>query len=136
MAGLTPNTEKKTVDSTLIYQKVAIKFQNAEIIADIADTQTKRELGLSGRRELVEGGGMLFVFDETANHGFWMKDMKFPIDILWIDENKQIIDSISNWATSTYPKISYPKQKAKYVLELPAGFIDAHKIKLGEFLEF
>jgi len=59
--------------------------------AEIADTLGERERGLSGKQSLGDDKGMLFIFEEETLPGFWMKDMKFPIDILWIDENKKIV---------------------------------------------
>ena len=51
---------------------------------DLADTPEKRFQGLSGREILEEGTGMLFVFQEERQHTFWMKDMRFPLDMIWI----------------------------------------------------
>lgn len=87
---------------------------------EIAETPEKRALGLSGREALARGSGMLFVFPESGLHGFWMKGMKFPIDIVWLSENYEILGIERNISPETYPKVFYPPSPAKYVLELNA----------------
>ena len=59
---------------------------------EVANSLEKRRLGLSGRKILKEDRGILFVFDKPSNHGIWMKDMNFPIDIFWIDSENRIVD--------------------------------------------
>src|SRR3989344_8940875 len=61
-----------------------IKIGQKTIFIEIADTQEKQKKGLSGRDNLPEDSGMLFVFKEEGHHQFWMKDMNFSIDIIWI----------------------------------------------------
>ena len=100
-----------------------ITINNQKIIVEIADTPAKRERGLSGRESLPPNTGLLFVFDEPGQYGFWMKDMLFPIDILWLDENFQIVGSWLNADPTSYPKSVTPKVKAKYVLETNLGEI-------------
>ena len=78
---------------------------NKTFFMEIANTDASRERGLSSHTALLDNQGMLFIFDKPGNYGFWMKDMIFPIDILWIDANFKIIDIESAVATSTYPKI-------------------------------
>jgi uncharacterized membrane protein (UPF0127 family) len=78
--------------------------------------------GLSGRSSLSESSAMLFVFDiESDRYCFWMKDMKFDIDILWLDSKKRIVDAKYAASPSSYPEEFCPKSAARYVLELPAG---------------
>lgn len=118
------------------YKKRSVTLGGVVITADIADSDVLRAQGLSGRAELAHGQGMLFIFDTLGTHGFWMKEMEFAIDLLWIDEHKVVIDYIKQFEPKTYPKVYYPNKVALYVLELPSGFIDAHNIKIGEQLEF
>jgi uncharacterized membrane protein (UPF0127 family) len=91
-----------------------------------------REKGLSGRAELGRDEGMLFVFEKSGYYGFWMKDMNFSIDIVWISEDKEVVDISEDLAPETYPDISYPREEVKYVLELPAGYIESHNVSLGD----
>lgn len=88
---------------------------------DVADTNAERSLGLGGRTDLPSDYGMLFVFPKAGNYGFWMKDMRVPIDIVWLDDTGAILGILSNVATSTYPEAFYPPSPAHYVLETRAG---------------
>ncbi|MEK7109131.1 MAG: DUF192 domain-containing protein [Patescibacteria group bacterium] len=89
---------------------------------EVADTEGSRELGLGGRQTLPQGQGMLFIFDKPGAWGFWMKDTKFPLDILWARQDGTVTTIARNVAPSTYPKVFYPKAPdAKYVLEVSAG---------------
>jgi uncharacterized membrane protein (UPF0127 family) len=65
-----------------------------------------------------------------------MKDMLIPIDIVWIDESKKIVDISSNIEVNTFPNTFSPKEPARYVLEVPKGFIQKNEIKRGDRLEF
>lgn len=105
------------------------------IQVEVADTAASREQGLSGRESLGEGSGMLFVFDMPGNYGFWMKDMKFSLDILFADEQGKIVSIYGDLAPDSYkknpPKVFYPASPAKYVLEVPTGFAKTHAIAEG-----
>ena len=103
---------------------------------EVADTPDKRQQGLSGRSVLADGTGMLFIFDTPGQYGFWMKDMNFAIDIIWIDENYRIIDIDENLLPETYPKVFYPDQPIKFVLEVPAGTVDSYHIATGTVVQF
>jgi len=107
-----------------------------EISVVIANTPLLQEQGLSGQRMLADNKGMLFVFDSPQQTGFWMKDMLFPIDIIWFDEQRRIIDVWANAQPDSYPHIVSPHGPAKFVLEVPAGFFMKYKLKLGNTIEF
>jgi len=98
----------------------------------LADTEAKRVQGLSGVESLSPDGGMLFDFEEDKPWGIWMKDMKIPLDIIWMDQNKEVVYIVKNadpqLSTETVFK---PKNKARYVVELPAGSVDNAGIKTG-----
>ena len=68
-----------------------LRTSETTVRAFIADSDVERKRGLSGRPNLVDGTGMLFVFKESGEHGIWMKDMRFPIDILWLDERLRVV---------------------------------------------
>jgi uncharacterized membrane protein (UPF0127 family) len=86
--------------------------------------QEDREKGLSNIKNIKEKEGMLFIFEENDYHGIWMKDMLFPIDIIWLNESFVVVDFKKNVLPETFPEIFKPKSKAKYVLELNAGSIE------------
>ncbi len=103
-----------------------LMIAGTEIIVEIADTIPERILGLSGRVELPEQYGLLFVFDTNDYHAIWMKDMQFPIDVIWLDEQLRIVDIKKDFTPQSYPEIASPKQPARFVLEVPAGFSTAN----------
>lgn len=102
-----------------------------EIYVQLANTEATRELGLSYRTSIGDDEGMLFVFDKPDNYGFWMKDMNFPIDMVWFSESGQVVHTEEDLATSSYPKVFINKPKAKYVLELNRGVARKHGLYLG-----
>lgn len=107
-------------------------INNTVIEIEILDTPEERSKGLSGREILLSNKGFWFVFEELGFYYFWMKDMNFPIDIIWIDENYKIIDITENLLPNTYPKSFTSKEKALFILEVSTGFVKKHNIKIGE----
>ena len=100
---------------------VHAKIGETELILEIADTPEKRELGLSGRENLQEKTGMLFVFPAPDQPGFWMKDMKFALDFIWLDQDLKVTEIIENVSPETYPEGYTPVEQIQYMLELTAG---------------
>lgn len=95
---------------------------NGNVIkAEVVDERAEREKGLGGRTCIGEDQSMLFIFDRPGSYPIWMKDMKFPIDIIWISESKQVVKVQSNVAQDTYPQTFANEKPAKYVLEMQAG---------------
>jgi uncharacterized membrane protein (UPF0127 family) len=103
---------------------------------EIAKTEMELERGLSLHVPLKDDQGMLFIFQTGGMYGFWMKDMLFPLDIIWIDSNLQIVHIEKNLSPDSYPKIFYPGAKSLYVLEIPAGQADILQIKTGDTVKF
>ena len=124
LVGQALSTETQTDTKTVI-------IGNAEIIAEVAQSDEKRALGLSGRQSLEKGKGVLFVFPNDRMYGIWMKDMKFPIDIIWLDSAKQIIHIEKNVQPESYPETFRPGSPARYVLEIPAGTSEESGITIG-----
>jgi uncharacterized membrane protein (UPF0127 family) len=114
-----------------------VKVGNIKIRAEIANDVFKRTKGLMFRKSLPEKDGMLFVFDEENYHSFWMMNMSFPIDIIWINKEKKVVDIVKNAQPCKLICSSYtPKEKAMYVLEVNANFTEKYSIKIGSFLKF
>ncbi|MBL7045329.1 MAG: DUF192 domain-containing protein [Parcubacteria group bacterium] len=109
-----------------------IYIDDIPIWVEVANTIEKRRVGLSGRKKLSEDRGMLFVFDRLDRHGIWMKDMNFPIDILWIDENHEIIDIKKDAQIESFPEVFRPSDYSKYVVEVNSGFIEMNDINIGD----
>ncbi len=113
------------------HEYLDVRIGSTTVRAEVAATAAKRGQGLSGHTPLGEREGMLFVFDAEGEWGFWMKDMSFSIDIIWINEEKEVVTIAAEAAPDSYPAVFYPSRPAKYVLEVPAGFAAAHGIAEG-----
>lgn len=101
---------------------------------DLARSEEERAQGLSGRPSLAEDEAMLFIFPTPGVYGFWMKEMNFDLDIIWLDEEGVVIDITANVSADSYPQVFYPPTKIKYVLEVPAGWASRHDIMPGDEL--
>lgn len=88
---------------------------------EIADTEELRSKGLSGRTNIPENYGMLFVFNSDVIPSFWMKDMLVPIDIIWISKDGEIVGILPNVSPATFPATFSPDTSIRYVLETKAG---------------
>ena len=114
----------------------AVYFGTTAVSVEVAATPAARERGLSGRASLAAGEGMLFVFDNDGNWGFWMKDVNFPIDIIWADSAGRVVTVLPSVSPNTYPQVFYPSLPARYVLETPAGFAATNNIYEGVRMAF
>ncbi len=79
---------------------------------------------------------MLFVFEGVAVQCFWMKDMHFSIDIIWLDAEKRVVHIEKDVSPETYPRTFCPSKPAKYVIELSAGEASRSSIRPGQKLSF
>ncbi len=119
------------------YARGIVTVGSVEIPVDIANTPQTQIQGLSDRRSLPDNEGMFFIFEKASIRSFWMKDMHFPIDMIWIGDNLEIIDITENAQPDSYhdgvnPKLFTPQFPSKYVLEVNAGFARSHSIKIGD----
>jgi uncharacterized membrane protein (UPF0127 family) len=110
------------------------KVLQSEVMANDAD----RQMGLMFRNSLALDKGMLFVFDQSGMYGFWMKNCKFPIDMVWMDENRKVVEVVDNVPPCKKdPCPSYGgMQRSLYVLELNAGQARREKVTLGATIDF
>jgi hypothetical protein len=106
------------------------------INTEIADTPLLEERGLSGRISLNSNRGMLFIFSTPGIYGFWMKDMNFPLDMVWMDVNHKVVSVNSDVLPSTYPNTFFPPSNISFVLELNAGATREFGIATGTELKF
>lgn len=111
-----------------------ITLAGREIRVTIADTPEERAHGLSGRVRLSEDEGMLFVFPGDGKYAFWMKDMRFSIDILWIAADGEVVHIVERAAPETYPRTFVSEGLARYVLELPAGDAEVRNVRVGDIV--
>jgi uncharacterized membrane protein (UPF0127 family) len=108
-----------------------ITLGDQSLQASVADSPRTREQGLSGTPYLPTGMVKLFVFEESATWSFWMKDMNYPIDIVWLDENKTVVHIESGVAPDSFPQSLVPTVPARYVIETTAGFTEAYHVSIG-----
>lgn len=114
------------------YGTQEIYLNNKKFLFEISDNDCKRILGLSGREKISQDRGMLFLFEREEGNGIWMKDMKFPIDIVWLDKDEKIVFFEKNVLPESFPLVFGDKIASKFVLEIPSGTIDYLQIKLGD----
>ena len=107
-------------------------LNDAAVETEFARTSAEKIRGLSGRAALAENNGMLFINAADDFHPIWMKDMRFPIDIIWIAADGRIIDIKPDAAPESYPEIFRPRERARFVLEVASGFTQRHHVNIGD----
>ena len=122
-----------------VYRKdfARVEFARVSVMAEIVDTLEARAKGLSGRSSMPELNGMLFVNEKPEFADIWMKDMRFPIDILWIsngtvvDMRENVLPPAAGESEDALP-VYYPIRRVDFVLEVAAGFSAAHGVRIGD----
>src|SRR3990167_11495920 len=115
--------------------KVAVVGQT-RLQLEVVKKSEDRQKGLSDRTCIDKGQGMLFVFEQSEYHRFWMKDMRFAVDMIWIDSSKKVVSVRANVQPATYPKTFTSDKPALYVLEIGAGQARAYGIYSGTLIKF
>lgn len=123
VVGLRKNTKRLVTSRSIIE-------------VEVADTKQSREHGLSGRSNTGDTSGMLFVFEGVGPHCFWMKDMRFAVDMVWMNAEKQIIKVEQNVPPESYPLAYCPDETAVYGLEVRADTSQALGLLAGEVIRF
>ena len=128
------------------YLQARVIVNGFELTADLAITEDQKTKGLAVKDDLKENESMLFVYEQPSRLGFWMKDMKFPIDIIWLDSNGTVVHIEHNLQPCvSIPKIGSsipncpiytPDKDSLYVLETVAGFAQKHNVKIGTNIDF
>lgn len=111
----------------------SITIRDQQVQLEIARSETEKAKGLGDRDSLAWGQGMLFEYSAPGFPRFWMKDMRFDIDIVWIREFRivDISHRVKHFPEGPGPTIQ-PRELADTVLEVPAGFAQAHRWRLGD----
>jgi hypothetical protein len=120
--------DQKPLPTTALLGTTTISLEHAETMAE-------KIHGLSDRESLPKDRGLLFTFSEPQKTGIWMKNMHFPIDVLWLDENFKIVHIVRDMKPESYPNVFYPPQPAIYVLEINAGIVSSGGIKEGDVID-
>lgn len=136
-----PNTGRQSTTEASLGDQVNIKVRDLQVKAAVADSNEERKKGLSDREEIPLDWGLLFVFDEEKKQAIWMKNMKFAIDIIWIDKDKKIVDIAHSAAPEPGKKdnelrVYTPRSASKYVLEINAGIASLNNVQVGDTVEF
>lgn len=123
-------------------QGPVVKIGDALFPVDLALTPEQRSQGLSGREVMAADTGMLFIFENEGTFSFWMKEMHFPLDIVWIGADCTVVDVTlgapppeEDQALADLPRFS-PNSPAQYVLEINAGEFVEQGIEPGDLVEF
>lgn len=121
------------------YLKAKVTVEGFVLNADIPVSNELMAKGLAVKNQLKENEAMLFVFDDPAEHSFWMKDMKFPIDIIWLNSDGKVVHIEKNLqpCVSVLICTSYsPNIDSQYVLETASNFTQRHNISVGTDIDF
>lgn len=105
-----PNLERKQLSAN-----------GVEVEAEVAESGGDQQLGLGNRNCIADDHAMMFPYAASGNYCYWMKDMNFPIDIIWLDEEKKIVTVKADISPDTYPQTFCPEGPAQYVVEVRAG---------------
>ena len=112
-----------------------VRIGRAVFSVEVADTEPIRERGLGYRDTLCATCGMLFVFDRPDTYAFWMKGMRFPLDMLWIRDGS-IVHIERSVDFHDQRAVYAPGQPADQVLELNAGTCEQKGIREGDMVLF
>ena len=119
-----------------LHGQVILKAPEASYRLTVAKTATEQATGLGNLSSLPLNQGMLFPFTSAGERCFWMKDMRFPLDIIWLNPDKKVVAVLDDALPSSYPSTFCPKQPAQYVIELNANQSEVAGIKAGQTVSF
>lgn len=123
-----------------MWPKANVKIGGEVLKVLVANTPAHQVEGWSNKKDMGNYGGMLFVFPDFGQHTMVMRDMRFPLDIVWLNGNKivEIAPNIQTEPGKTEAQLTpfFSSQPSNMVLELPAGFMDKTGIKIGDEVVF
>jgi uncharacterized membrane protein (UPF0127 family) len=132
LAGLTATTSDQSNWRSIYPNTVPIKIGAVLVQASIADTMTSRIKGLSNTPYLPANVVKLFAFGVSGSHSIWMKDMLYPIDIIWAAEDGVIVHIEENVSPESFPNSFASPKPAWFVIETNAGFVTDNEIVIGD----
>ena len=113
-------------------ERMILTAGSRRISVALAKTDSERTVGLGGRNSLGSDEGMLFVFPKAGRHGICVKDMRFPIDIIWLNKCFAVVDMKENVIPDSFPAVFFPKEINAFVLEVNAGWIEKARVHFEE----
>jgi len=144
VAGIVSLPSEVQIDANSNFLMGTVQLDEKILQVYIADTDPRRMRGLMFETEsfLADDKGMLFVFNEPGNRSMWMKNMQFHLDIIWFNENGNVVSIQKNVPPCITPvevmsckSVGVSADNAQYVLELTSGYIDKHFITEDSHLE-
>ncbi|MFN7729033.1 MAG: DUF192 domain-containing protein [Bdellovibrio sp.] len=120
----------------VMFKTQKIEVANVPLLVEVADTPQRLARGLMFRTSLGEGKGMLFIFENEEIRGFWMKNTFVPLSIGFFDRNKKLLEIQDMEPVKSEMELNPPSYTsnapAMYALEVPRGWFQKHKIKIGD----
>lgn len=113
-----------------------VSIGSTQLKAEVVKTSADLQKGLSGRPCIESNQAMLFDFGSPGQYAIWMKDMHFPIDIIWVDTSQKVVKIEVGVLPSSYPKTFASEQPAQYVLEMQANLSQTLNVNLGTSVDF
>jgi uncharacterized membrane protein (UPF0127 family) len=138
-ATSTPSTDSPVSSSSFFNTGSTVSVDGNTLSVAVATTTAEIDQGLQNQPSLSPSQGELFVFDRASIYRFWMPNMNFPLDMIWIGSNKEVVDITKDAPVLPDPANPVwftPKTPAQYVLEVQAGYADEHKIQDGDAVSF
>lgn len=121
-------------------EHILVTFPNGrQLEGEVANTPEKLLFGLAFRESLPAGSALLMIFDESGPHRVWTKQYRMPVDMIWVDESKHIVDvmeGLSPCEADSCPRYGSPSTAARYILQTRAGFVKDASVALGMELKF
>ena len=121
------------------YRLANITINGFNLLADVPTTNDQFQKGLDIKDHIEENQGMLFIFKEPGRQPFWMHGMKFPIDIIWLDNKSNVVHIEHNLSPCIMDLVcpTYsPDKDSVYVLETTAGFTQRHNVNIGTHMNY
>jgi uncharacterized membrane protein (UPF0127 family) len=118
---------------------IPLRLPSGKVLqSEVMVSDEDRAMGLMFRPSLPSDRGLLFVFEQPGFHGIWMKNCRFPIDIVWLDEARRVVDvaaSVPPCKSDPCP-VYHPMRRASYVVEVNAGVAAREKMGRGTVVDF
>ena len=128
----------KLLSRNLEFKKRQITIGKRKMTAFVADTQRRMTVGLMFRDSIKPNECMLFIFHDEGQHPIWMRNMRFPIDIVWYDSRGRVVSFVESAKPSRGLDLSsyHSKGPSRYVVEFNAGFVKKNKVKINDVAKF
>jgi uncharacterized membrane protein (UPF0127 family) len=138
LTGGSPAGQKKAADCGKYRTDRVIHINGAAFNTEVASSAAEFEKGLAGRPCIRSDEAILFAFKQPGQYPFWMKGMKFPIDMIWIDSDDKVAATRFNVRPSSYPQqfANAANHPAQYVLEIQANRSKQLGVSLGTSVSF